>query len=117
MEDEFFIALDLKDSVRDVGAIVSDPAVKFRDALALLDAETVTAAILNVNLDRELSLAVAQRLKLEKTFIYHSGQTTLLGSPFWREAPVVNRHPMPIALIAALSEAIKKWGGGGAQLF
>lgn len=109
VEDEFFIALDLEDSVRDAGANVVGPAANVKDALALLDAETVTAAILDVNLGRELSLAVAQRLERDQIpFIYHSGQTTLLGSPAWPKATVVNKPAMPIALIAALAEAIKK---------
>ncbi len=55
-EDEAFIALDLALAVEDAGGQVIGPAASVKEALALIDGRTVTAAILDVNLaDRDIS--------------------------------------------------------------
>lgn len=50
VDDEPFIALDLAMAVEDAGGIVVGPAGSVREALALLERNHVTAAILDVNL-------------------------------------------------------------------
>jgi len=49
-EDEPFIALDLALAIEDVGGTVVGPAATVEEALALIDGQTVEAAILDVNL-------------------------------------------------------------------
>lgn len=49
-EDEPFIALDLALAIEDVGGTVVGPAATVEEALALIDGQTVVAAILDVNL-------------------------------------------------------------------
>ena len=49
-EDEPFIALDLALAIEDVGGTVVGPAATVQEALALIDGQTVAAAILDVNL-------------------------------------------------------------------
>ena len=50
VDDEPFIALDLAMTVEDAGGVVVGPAGSVREALALLEKNQVTAAILDVNL-------------------------------------------------------------------
>lgn len=50
VDDEPFIALDLAMAVEDAGCLVVGPAGSVREALGLLEASRVTAAILDVNL-------------------------------------------------------------------
>lgn len=50
VDDEPFIALDLAMAVEDAGCLVVGPAGSVREALSLLEASRVTAAILDVNL-------------------------------------------------------------------
>lgn len=50
VDDEPFIALDLAMAVEDAGCLVIGPAGSVREALSLLEASRVTAAILDVNL-------------------------------------------------------------------
>jgi DNA-binding response OmpR family regulator len=58
-EDEPFIALDLALAIEDAGGEVVGPAASVKDALSLLDAHSVVAAILDVNLiDGDISPVV-----------------------------------------------------------
>lgn len=61
-EDEPFIALDVALAVEDAGGEVAGPAASVREALALIEALPIVAAILDVNLaDGDIS-PVAERL-------------------------------------------------------
>ncbi len=62
VEDEPFIALDLAATVMDAGGTIVGPAGSVKEALALLDAHVVDAAILDVNLSDRDICPVAERL-------------------------------------------------------
>ncbi len=61
-EDEPFIALDLALAIEDVGGTVIGPAATVEEALALIDGQTVAAAILDVNLGAQDISPVAEIL-------------------------------------------------------
>jgi DNA-binding NtrC family response regulator len=109
VEDEFLIALDLEETVREAGAQPVGPVGTVREALALLEQQTVSGAILDINLGSELSTAIAEQLQQRKVpFIYHTGQSDLLADPAWPKAPVVSKPAMPAGLVAALAETISR---------
>lgn len=60
VEDEYFIAADLKRALEDAGALVAGPVGSVADAMALLPG--VDAATLDVNLDGTASFAIADAL-------------------------------------------------------
>lgn len=62
VEDEPIVALMLEDMLTELGAHTIGPASDVLGAMALLDDETVDGAVLDVNLGRERSDAVADRL-------------------------------------------------------
>ncbi|WP_347302983.1 response regulator [Croceibacterium sp. TMG7-5b_MA50] len=62
VEDEFYIASNLRRSLHDLGAIVIGPAPDLATALPLAE-EALDAAVLDVNLDYEQSFPVADRLR------------------------------------------------------
>ncbi|MBU2051277.1 MAG: response regulator [Gammaproteobacteria bacterium] len=64
LEDEFVVAISLEAVLVDEGAIPIGPAANCSEALTLLDAHTVDAAVIDVNLGGELSTSVAERLRL-----------------------------------------------------
>ena len=73
-EDEPFIALDLALAIEDVGGKVLGPAASVKEALALIDGRTVTAAILDVNLaDRDISPVAEILLALGIPVILQTG--------------------------------------------
>lgn len=61
-EDEPFISLDLALAIEDVGGTVVGPAATVEEALALIDGQTVAAAILDVNLGPQDISPVAEIL-------------------------------------------------------
>src|SRR5689334_12579126 len=74
VEDSFFILMELESALLDAGA----EAVCCRtvgEALSSLDAQSVSAAVLDVQLDRETSEAVAERLARQGIpFLFYTGQ-------------------------------------------
>lgn len=63
VEDEAVIAFAVEDILLDLGCEVVGPAFRLEDAIALAGAETIDAAILDVNLNDQRSYAVADELK------------------------------------------------------
>jgi DNA-binding response OmpR family regulator len=61
VEDEYFIAAELRDALIDRGAAVLGPSGRLEEALALAD-EPIDVALLDVNLGNANSFAVADRL-------------------------------------------------------
>jgi len=73
-EDEAFIALDLALAIEDAGGEVIGPAASVKEALALIDGRTVTAAILDVNLaDQDISPVAEVLLTLGIPVILQTG--------------------------------------------
>jgi PAS domain S-box-containing protein len=61
-EDEALVAIDLKDTLEELGFEVVGPCSKVTEALAIVTNHDVNAAILDVNLGGELIYPVAERL-------------------------------------------------------
>lgn len=73
-EDEPFIALDLALAIEDAGGEVVGPAASVQEALGLLEARPVAAAILDVNLiDRDISPVVEILIERGVPFILQTG--------------------------------------------
>ncbi len=112
VEDDFLIAMDLAETVREAGAEVVGPAASVDEALELLSSHQITVAILDINLGKYLSLKVAQTLHREQIpFIYHSGQIARLNAPEWPEAPIISKPAIPTVLTAAIADTVKKRSG------
>jgi len=62
VEDELLVAALLQDMLTDLGCAVVGPAARVAEALALIDAEAIDAAVLDVNLNQELSYPIADAL-------------------------------------------------------
>lgn len=62
VEDEPLVAMMLQDMLDDIGFDVIGPAMRVEAALVLINTEPLDAAILDVNLGRERSYPVAERL-------------------------------------------------------
>lgn len=62
VEDEMIVSWLLEDMLADLGCVVVGPAARVNQALAMLDAEDIDAAVLDVNLDGQKSFPVADAL-------------------------------------------------------
>lgn len=62
IEDEYFIASDLKRALTAAGAEVAGPSGQVREGLDLIAGPNLDAAVLDVNVEGELSFAIADEL-------------------------------------------------------
>ena len=74
VEDEYYIADDLRRAIDRAGASIMGPVGNVAAALAAIDRERPDAVILDVNLNGDPSYAVAERLEREAIpFIFFTG--------------------------------------------
>lgn len=102
VEDDYIIAFDLAEQLKDAGFEIVGPALTSRDAIALLAAEPCDAAILDVNLGSETSEPVAHML-VERSipFLTVSGYTSEQHPDVFRAAKLLMK---PIRLARLVEE-------------
>lgn len=106
MEDEYFIASDLKRVLQAEGVEVLGPVGRLADALAIVERERVDVALLDVNLGSAMSFPVAERLQaLGVPFLFLTGydawtlpeplrNVPLLAKPFDSDAVIAAVHAL-----------------------
>jgi CheY-like chemotaxis protein len=62
VEDEMLVAWLLEQMLTDLGCAVVGPAASVNQALAMIDAEAIDAAVLDVNLNGKMSYPIADAL-------------------------------------------------------
>jgi DNA-binding response OmpR family regulator len=62
VEDEFLLALTLEDDIRDAGADPLGPYATLSETLAAIEKENFDLAVLDINLDGEMSYPAADAL-------------------------------------------------------
>jgi DNA-binding NtrC family response regulator len=109
VEDSFFILMELESALLDAGA----EAVCCRtvgEALSTLDAQPVSAAVLDVQLDRETSEAVADRLARQGIpFLFYTGQQE--AAPVhddWPEYKVISKPAPRETIVAAVVDMLER---------
>src|ERR1700692_3817867 len=74
VEDEMIVAWLLEDMLADLGCAVVGPAVSINQALAMIDAEAIDAAVLDVNLNGQVSYPIADALAARGVpFVFSTG--------------------------------------------
>ena len=108
VEDSFLILMELESALLDAGA----EAVCCRtvgEALSSLDAQPVRAAVLDVQLDRETSESVADRLVRQGIpFLFYTGQ--LESAPRhddWPDCRVISKPAARETIVAAVVEMLE----------
>ncbi len=101
--------MEIADTFRDAGAEIVGPATSVDEALQLLENETVTAAVVDVNLGGDTSLPVAVRLEAgHLPFVYHTGQPGICGPAAWPKAPIVCKPALASTVVAVIADAVGK---------
>ena len=74
VEDEVLVAWLLEDMLADLGCAVLGPAASVKQALAMIDAEAIDVAVLDVNLNGQLSYPIADALAARGVpFVFSTG--------------------------------------------
>jgi DNA-binding response OmpR family regulator len=110
VEDDLLISMELTSVLTAAGADVIGPSHTVADALALVDREDISVAILDVRLGDDTVAPVARGLSRRKIpFVFYTGQGT--GDPIWREWPaskVIPKPSLPRSLVAAVADAVNR---------
>ena len=108
VEDEVMVAWILEDMLAELGCQVVGPAARVEQALAMVDAETIDFAVLDVNLNGQKSFPVADALVSRGVpFVFSTGYDHH-GFPDAYKAFAMMQKPYSHAnLTAALESLIK----------
>jgi CheY-like chemotaxis protein len=88
VEDEYFLAMDLAERFEDLGVEVVGPAATVGDAIALLKAQQVEGAVLDINVRGQRVYPVADILKQRNVpFVFTSGYSSELEPDAYASIP------------------------------
>lgn len=101
VEDEYFIASDLKRALEAQGLAVVGPVGRVADALALIERERIDVAMLDVNLGNAMCFPVAERLRAcGVPFLFLTGYDGWTLPESFRDVPLLVK-PFDGAVVAA----------------
>ena len=111
VEDEYFLADEVRQKLTGLGAVVVGPVATVTDAMDLIDCSDIDAAILDVHLGDEFVFPVADRLdELDIPFVFATGYDPAF-IPVAYGGFALCEKPTELAKIA---QAL--WGGAYSQL-
>jgi CheY-like chemotaxis protein len=106
VEDEYFVAQDLRNALQQVGAVVLGPVAEAGAAMELLGRGAVDAAILDINLMGKVNFGIANELRSRNIpFVFATGYEPAMVPHALRDVPVWSKPFDVEALIASLSGA------------
>jgi len=107
VEDEYFIAADLKKELSGRGAVVIGPVGNLMSALSLIKSEQVDAAVLDVNLEGARSYPVMEELgRLSVPYMLLTGYDEWSLPEEWRNIPRITKPCSTDAIVRLLGELI-----------
>lgn len=103
VEDEMLVCMDIQDMLEEFGYRVVGPAAQVNQALELIEQEPIDLAVLDVNLGRETSYPIAERLSVRGIpFLFSTGYGEV--DPAYRDRPRVQKPFSKQQLFEALRE-------------
>lgn len=113
-EDQVLVALDLAAAVEEQGGVVVGPVAEVAEALAIVEAVPIAAAILDANLlDRDVTPLALRLIERGIPLIIHTG--TGLPDTLAQACPALTvvMKPVPSTMVLeALGQEIARKGGG-----
>jgi CheY-like chemotaxis protein len=92
VEDEIMVAWLLQDMLAKFGCVAVGPAVRVDEALAMIDAEAIDAAVLDVNLGGQMSYPVADKLVMRGVpFVFSTGYSRARLLEDYRVFPMLQK--------------------------
>jgi CheY-like chemotaxis protein len=92
VEDEMLVVWLLEDMLADLGCAVVGPAAGVNQALAMIDAEAIDVAVLDVNLNGQLSYPIADALAARGVpFVFSTGYDKDRMLEGYRTCPVLQK--------------------------
>lgn len=109
VEDEYFIAADLRRALDQAGATVVGPVGEVGAALRLVEMEALDMALLDVNLAGEASYSVAEALERRGVpMLFLTGYDAWSMPERYRAAPRMAKPFVADALVALAGDLVKR---------
>ena len=109
VEDEWILAMDIEATLLEAGYKVVGPLSNVRDALHAIETEQVEAAVLDLNLQNETSLPVADALATRQTpFLFLSGHSADLLPARHRSRVLVAKPWQSTNLLREVGETLRR---------
>lgn len=108
VEDDPLLLIDLESTLTEAGAVVTGLCQTLEEALARLDTNDFSVAVLDFRLGSENVSPVARKLLNRGVpFVLYTGQTTDdAGLTEWRECAIVEKPASPRVLVSAVKQAL-----------
>src|SRR5476649_920932 len=107
VEDEMIVAWLLTEMLADLGFTVVGPAVSVNQALAMIDAEAIDMAVLDVNLNGQMSYPIADALAARGVpFVFSTGYDRDRLPDDYRNFPVLQKPFRRSELLDTLAELL-----------
>lgn len=111
VEDEPLIALELEEMVAELGATLAGSVAQIAEALALIEAGSVDAAVLDVNLGRQKVDPVAAALAARGSpFVFTTGYGRVGVPSAYNDHAVVEKPFSRTDVADALAAEIRRFG-------
>ena len=108
VEDEYFIASDIKRALQKAGAVPVGPVGDLMAGLSLIDRQPVDAALLDINLEGATSYGIADRLDQQSTpYIFLTGYDGSALPRAYRDTPRVAKPYAVEHVLGALERAVR----------
>lgn len=92
VEDEMLVAWPLEDILVELGCMVIGPAASVNQALAMIEANAIDVAVLDVNLNGEMSYPIADALAARGVpFVFVTGYDKDRMLEGYRDCPVLQK--------------------------
>lgn len=107
VEDEWILALDLENILKDAGYDVCGPASQVSHALAIIETETIDLAVLDINLAGKTTTPVARKLRSKGTpFVFLSGHSRDHLDKDFRSELLISKPVTARVLLDRIAEAL-----------
>jgi CheY-like chemotaxis protein len=110
VEDESMVTMLLQDFLEDMGCAVVGVASRLKEAMEKIDSLTFDVAILDVNLNGQQTLPVAQALLASgRAVVFATGYAATTVPPEFRAVPILQKPFQQQDLARALRAALGIW--------
>ena len=107
VEDEMIVAWLLEDMLAELGCVVVGPTASVKQALAMIDAAPIEVAVLDVNLNGEMSYPVADALTARGVpFVFVTGYDKGRMPDGYRDLPVLQKPFHRVELTDMLAQLL-----------
>ena len=107
VEDEYLIAMEMAHCLRAEGAEIVGPVANAKQALALIEAGPLDAAVLDVNLRGEAVYEVADRLCERRVpYLFATGEVLIEDRSDYRSRPKLEKPMLGTELLLAVRRLI-----------